>query len=439
MFLVGYSPLTNSNNLYSSFFVKSLNDEMLKFTNKKDPFTSDEEYIGVGEFVANNNTLDLFTDSILGVKGRLATPALFEHRNLNYLLRTLDWFNENPRAETISRIMALALALGVTTSKTQHIQNKFIPLPDVQDIKTLLEPEVEKAKKTAFEQEDEKLWHRYKEQGVPFADVLKYAGISEKDLLNGKMHEFDKIAKKILESKYCGIDYSKNPCFQNLGIFNSSFIFKSKAGMADSIIDVADDKMIDIGTAEYNFLIARNIARCILLPDGTYEEFRRENSHVDNKTWLENGVLSAKLRFILTDNSVVLCLDSENKKMKVEVGKSFEDREYQSAEDFISSLRPSITKPFTLTKEQTRAILNIAHAQNIAFEDITLDENLSFNQTIIEKEMATDKNEQTPLKANSENKAQQQADVINHFSKQKTEKKEIKVKSSTENEVSIKT
>ena len=438
IFVIGYAPFDKSNNLYTSFFVKSLNDEIFDFSYKKDFFQDDpQHYVGVGELKAYKNTLNLFTDSMLGVKGRLTTPALFEHGNLNYLLRTTDWTSDNPRAETISRIMALALALGITGSKKQHAQNKFIPLPDAEDIKTFLQPEIENAKKTAFEKEDEKLWHEYKEKGVPFDDVVKYSSTSEKDLLNGKTESFDDVVSRIRKSHYRGIVFPKNSVFTNLGS-TAKVVFKTKKGMADEIIPfVEDNKNLDVATAEYNLIESENLSRCILLPDGTYEEFAQESTPTDDKTWLDNALVTAKVRFIQTDNSVILHSVSgeKGKEIKVDIGKKFEDRDYDSPQEFLSSLTDSITGHFTLTKEQTRVIINIARAQDVPIQSIILDKSISLNDDVLESEIVTDQNGQMSP-AENQNESTEQEDIINHFEKQK-ETKKIKSINSKDSEVSI--
>ena len=337
--LISYAPYGKPNKYSTNFSVKSLSDDVFVFSEDFFESAEKERYIGAGEFLKKDNTLTLFTESIVGEKENINNPKISEHSEISRMSRDENWMNKNPRSNAISCCMALVLALGVASSQQQSVQDEFVPIPSLDDIESLIKPEIEEVKNSKFEEEDKKFWE-YQQNGIAFAELLKYNKITEQDLLSGKI----------------------------------------------SFADVREAVAVKI---------AKSLIDGIVLADGGMEKFGSyEQSKISYKDWLKKSLIKAKLgKKDLTD-SVLVEVEKKDQthQLKVHEGIKFREKTYKSINDVFSSITKSRRVTSTLTEEQTRVILNIASIQDIPMQNIKLDKGINLNEKVISQEVTIDKN-----------------------------------------------
>lgn len=384
--LISYAPYSKPNKYSTNFSVKSLSDDVFVFAEDFFESAEKERYIGAGEFLKKDNTLTLFTESIVGEKENINNPKISEHSEISRMSRDENWMNKNPRSNAISCCMALVLALGVASSQQQSVQDEFVPIPSLDDIESLVKPEIEEVKNSKFEEEDKKFWE-YQQNGIAFAELLKYSKITEQDLLSGKIPFADvkKGFKKIL--------YPENSFYKE--IERSDVSFPTSLGFNKKIYDKNSQTARKDTREAVAVKIAKSLIDGIVLADGGMEKFGSyEQSKISYKDWLKKSLIKAKLgKKDLTD-SVLVEVEKKDQthQLKVREGIKFREKTYKSINDVFSSITKSRRVTSTLTEEQTRVILNIASIQDIPIQNIKLDKGINLNEKVISQEVTIDKN-----------------------------------------------
>ena len=376
---VSYAPYGPRNRYTTNFEVKSLNDKEFGFNYEIEIFKNDDErYVGIGEFKEKDNTLSFYTSSLFGEEGRLINPEFNDHNSLSELSRDRNWQNDNKRTDPISRTMALALALGVTSSRQQKIRGEFVPLPDIHELKKFLQPEIEEAKNSKFEQKDKEIWD-YRQNEVSFDQLLKLHNVTEKDIINNKV-SYSKISygfKKVVIDENSPFAKINSSYFTDF--LGKRVIDKSKAKNLDSMEAIVVN-------------LCKNAQSGIILHDGDLECLKSDSKQSKNK-WLEQVLMKIKLSDKNLDDSVIfdIAKDKDKSKIKVHQGVDFEKKEFESVQDMFSSLKKA-KQSETLSENQTRVLLNMAQNRDIALQDIILPKGVSLDSKVLKNEVEISKN-----------------------------------------------
>lgn len=400
---ISYAPYSiTPNNLSTNFEIKSFMDRINDYDYEyaqlydKEKWKNDsvnEIYLGIGELKTKDNTLTLYTNSVVGDKFRKENN-IDEHNWGKTIARDENWNVNNPRADAISKCIALTLAMGVLNSKENQKSKKFVPLPKIKEIKSLIEPILDRERETKFEKENKEYWEKVT-FGVPFSDFLKEKGITEQDIINGKIAFKDIISEQ-------KINFQQSD-FKNI----STFDLTKPSKLAEKILQKKELMITE-----------RGFEKCGILFNDGKERVYYSNSNDENlsKNWVKHAAVESKLNNYSLDNSVIYELsvdkkDTTNNKLEVKSGIKFEDKKYNSLDELKKSIIPSVKeKNHTLTTEQTRILLNLAIAANVPISGIIMQDGLQLDGKVLENEIDIDEHENIlPLQSISKPTSQMSA------------------------------
>ena len=363
---ISYGPKKNQNRYSTNFEFKSFSDEEFGKAYKAEyikDVNAQIPYLGCGELSLKNNTLTLYAESF-EAKQEESTEHV-----LQTIRRADNWFVKNHRADTISKCLSLTLAMGVLNSKENKKHKQFVPLPNVEDIKDLIQPVLERENKSFFELKQREIWQQKMEERlknqIDFNKLLELNNITEKQLVNGKV-KINNILKKASSIKYPN-NFIKD-------IFDKQILIDDN--LSDKILSLDEMQSKNLKYSIKGMVLKNGI--CAL---------GGEN---------ENDAINLKCNQQKLDNSIRYFLkrykDSYKNKLIIKKGFDFENKEYSTINELKDSIVNNVEN-IQLTAQQTRVVCNLLFASKTPFTGLELEEGLKLNESVINNEISIDEYE----------------------------------------------
>ena len=376
---ISYGPKKNENNYTTNFEFKSFSDEEFGKAYKAEyikDINAQIPYLGCGELSLKNNTLTLYAESFVGKKEDYTDHLIQTVR------RDDNWTVENHRADTISKCLALTLAMGVLNSKENKKRKQFVPLPNAEDIKDLIQPVLDRENKSFFELKQREIWQQKMEERlknqIDFNELLELNNITEKQLVNGKV-KINDIIKNASSIKY------PNNFIQD--VFDKQILIDNN--LSGKVLSLDEMKSKNLKYSVKGMILKNGI--CALGGED------------------ENDAINLKCNQQNLDNSIRYSLkrfkDSYKNKLIIKKGFDFENKEYSTINELKDSVVSNVEN-MQLTAQQTRVICNLLSASKTPFTGLELEEGLELNESVINNEISINEYEQVNSVSTKKNESQ---------------------------------